>query len=155
MTRLGAKNYEFAQKEKFLLREDRTFLKLVSHATWPGCVKMIAVIFEVEPTEGRKDEYLDIAADMRPMLDQVDGFISVERFQSLTDPRKVLSLSFFEDEAAIARWRTLNAHRGAQARGRAGVFTDYIRLRIASVVRDYGMFDRAQAPTDSKKAHAE
>ena len=115
---------------------------------------MIAVIFEVEPTEGRKDEYLDIAAEMRPMLDQVDGFISVERFQSLTDPRKVLSLSFFEDEAAIAQWRTLNAHRGAQAKGRGGVFTDY-RLRIAGGVRDYGMVERAQAPSDSIKAHAQ
>lgn len=114
---------------------------------------MIAVIFEVEPADGRKDEYLDIAADMRPMLDQVDGFISVERFQSLTDPKKVLSLSFFEDEAAVARWRTLNAHRGAQTKGRGGVFADY-RLRIANVVRDYGMFDRAQAPSDSKKVHA-
>ena len=113
---------------------------------------MIAVIFEVEPATGRKDEYLDIAAEMRPMLDQIEGFISVERFQSVTDPRKVLSLSFFEDEAAIARWRTLNAHRGAQAKGRGGVFDDY-RLRIASVVRDYGMFDRAQAPTDSKAVH--
>lgn len=115
---------------------------------------MIAVIFEVEPATGRKDEYLDIAAEMRPILDQVDGFISVERFQSLTDPRKVLSLSFFEDEAAIARWRTLNAHRGAQSKGRDGVFADY-RLRIASVVRDYGMFDREQAPSDSRKAHAQ
>ncbi len=114
---------------------------------------MIAVIFEVEPADGRKDEYLDIAADMRPILDQVDGFISVERFQSLTDPKKVLSLSFFENEAAVARWRTLNAHRGAQAKGRGGVFADY-RLRIANVVRDYGMFDRAQAPSDSKKVHA-
>lgn len=114
---------------------------------------MIAVIFEVEPAEGRKDEYLDIAADMRPMLDEIEGFISVERFQSLTDPRKILSLSFFEDESAILRWRTLNAHRGAQAKGRKGVFDDY-RLRIASVIRDYGMFDRAQAPTDSKEAHS-
>ena len=114
---------------------------------------MIAVIFEVEPVVGRKDDYLDIAAEMRPMLDDIDGFISVERFQSLTDPRKILSLSFFEDEDAIARWRTLNAHRGAQAKGRSGVFVDY-RLRIASVIRDYGMFDRAQAPADSQKAHA-
>lgn len=114
---------------------------------------MIAVIFEVEPAEGRKDEYLDIAAEMRPMLDEIEGFISVERFQSLTDPRKILSLSFFEDEAAILRWRTLSAHRGAQAKGRKGVFDDY-RLRIASVIRDYGMFDRAQAPTDSKEAHS-
>ena len=110
---------------------------------------MIAVIFEVEPAEGRKDEYLDIAAEMRPMLDDVEGFISVERFQSLTDPRKILSLSFFEDEDAIARWRNLNAHRGAQTRGRGAVFDDY-RLRIASVIRDYGMFDRAQAPADSR-----
>lgn len=113
---------------------------------------MIAVIFEVEPAAGRKDEYLDIAAEMRPILDQIEGLISVERFQSLTDPRKILSLSFFEDEAAIARWRTLNAHRGAQTKGREGVFDDY-RLRIASVVRDYGKFDRAQVPTDSKAVH--
>ncbi|MBL4544323.1 MAG: antibiotic biosynthesis monooxygenase [Rhodobacteraceae bacterium] len=113
---------------------------------------MIAVIFEVEPAEGRKDDYLDIAVEMRPMLDDIAGFISVERFQSLTDPRKILSLSFFEDEDAIARWRNLNAHRGAQTKGRSVVFDDY-RLRIASVIRDYGMFDRAQAPTDSRKAH--
>ena len=113
---------------------------------------MIAVIFEVEPADDRKDDYLAIAARMRPMLDQVEGFISVERFQSLTDPRKILSLSFFEDEVAIARWRGLDAHRRAQARGREGVFDDY-RLRIAHVVRDYGMFDRVQAPLDSKEAH--
>lgn len=113
---------------------------------------MMAVIFEVEPAEGRKDEYLDIAAEMRPMLEEVEGFISVERFQSLTDPRKILSLSFFEDEDAIVRWRNLNAHRGAQTKGRSGVFEDY-RLRIASVIRDYGMFDRAQAPADSQNAH--
>ena len=113
---------------------------------------MIAVIFEVQPTDGRKDDYLDIAAEMRSMLDEIEGFISVERFQSLTDPRKILSLSFFEDEAAIGRWRNLSAHRGAQAKGRGGVFDDY-RLRVASVIRDYGMFDRAQAPSDSRKAH--
>ncbi|MEL6679595.1 MAG: antibiotic biosynthesis monooxygenase [Pseudomonadota bacterium] len=113
---------------------------------------MIAVIFEVEPAEGRRQDYLDIAAEMRPMLDGVEGFLSVERFQSLTDPRKILSLSFFEDEAAIARWRTLSAHRGAQAKGRNGVFDTY-RLRIAAVIRDYGMFDRAQAPRDSREAH--
>lgn len=115
---------------------------------------MIAVIFEVEPADGRKEEYLDIAAEMRPILDQVEGFISVERFQSLTDPRKILSLSFFQDEAAIAHWRNLSAHRRAQAKGRGGVFDNY-RLRIASVIRDYGMFDRAQAPSDSRKAHTE
>ena len=113
---------------------------------------MIAVIFEVVQANGRTNEYLDIAAEMRPMLDEIEGFISVERFQSLTDPRKILSLSFFEDEAAIMRWRNLSAHRGAQARGRNGVFDTY-RLRIASVIRDYGMFDREQAPSDSKAAN--
>lgn len=114
---------------------------------------MIAVIFEVEPADGRKQDYLDIAAEMRPMLDGIEGFISVERFQSLTDPRKILSLSFFTDEAAVARWRTLSAHRGAQKKGRNGVFDDY-RLRIAGVIRDYGMFDRDEATTDSRKEHA-
>lgn len=113
---------------------------------------MIAVIFEVEPAEGRKQDYLDIAARMRPMVDQVDGFLSVERFQSLSNPDKILSLSFFSDEDAVARWRCLAAHREAQAQGRRGVFRDY-RLRIAAVVRDYGMYDREQAPADSRAAH--
>lgn len=114
---------------------------------------MIAVIFEVLPAEGRVADYLDIAAEMRPMLDAVPGFISVERFQSLTNSRKILSLSFFEDEAAIRQWRRLATHRGAQTKGRAGVFDDY-RLRVAGVIRDYGMFDRAEAPDDSKRLHA-
>ncbi len=113
---------------------------------------MIAVIFEVIPATGRKDDYLDIAATMRPMVDAVEGFISVERFQSLTNPDKVLSLSFFEDEAAIERWRQLPAHRDAQSKGRAGVFSDY-HLRIAHVIRNYGMFDRDEAPPDSRAAH--
>jgi heme-degrading monooxygenase HmoA len=113
---------------------------------------MIAVIFEVHPAEGRKDDYLDIAAEMRPMLAEVEGFVSVERFQSLTDPGKILSLSFFKDEAAVARWRTLAAHRSAQSRGRGGIFADY-RLRVAHVLRDYGLSDRAEAPPDSRKVH--
>lgn len=114
---------------------------------------MIAVIFEVQPAPGRKEEYLDIAAEMRPLLDEVDGFLSVERFQSLSDPAKLLSLSFFEDEAAIVRWRNLHAHRQAQAAGRSGIFDDY-RLRIAGVIRDYGLFARDEAPADSRRAHA-
>lgn len=113
---------------------------------------MIAVIFEVEPADGRREEYLDIAAQMRPMVEEVEGFISVERFQSLTSPGKLLSISFFEDEAALDRWRQLAAHRRAQTRGRGGVFRDY-RLRVASVIRDYGMFDRTEAPEDSRKVH--
>ncbi len=113
---------------------------------------MIAVIFEVIPAEGRKPEYLDIAAAMRPMVEEVEGFISVERFQSLTNPDKLLSLSFFEDEAAVMRWRKLAAHRGAQAKGRAGLFTDY-RLRVAHVLRDYGLNDRTEAPADSVAKH--
>tara|TARA_R110002020_G_scaffold37723_2_gene113813 strand:- start:280 stop:627 length:348 start_codon:yes stop_codon:yes gene_type:complete len=113
---------------------------------------MIAVIFEVEPAEGRRDEYLAIAASMRALLEEIDGFISVERFESLTTPGKLLSLSFFRDEEAVRQWRTLAAHRSAQSRGRAGVFSDY-RLRVAHVLRDYGLNDRAEAPSDSRQAH--
>ncbi|ETX30470.1 antibiotic biosynthesis monooxygenase family protein [Roseivivax isoporae] len=113
---------------------------------------MIAIIFEVIPAEGRRQHYLDIAAEMRPMVEEVEGFLSVERFESLTNPGKLLSISFFEDEAAVARWRTLAAHRGAQAQGRGGVFSDY-RLKVCHVLRDYGMFDRAEAPADSRAAH--
>ncbi len=113
---------------------------------------MIAIIFEVIPAEGRKAEYLDIAATMRPMVEEVEGFLSVERFQSLTNPDKLLSISFFEDEAAVDRWRRLHAHRGAQKRGREGVFSDY-RLKVCHVMRDYGMFDREQAPQDSLAEH--
>lgn len=113
---------------------------------------MIAVIFEVFPADGRKEEYLAIAAGLRPVLEKIDGFISVERFQSLTDPKKVLSLSFFRDEEAVRAWRNTMAHRGAQARGRGGIFDNY-RLRIASVIRDYGMNEREEAPADSRAAH--
>ena len=113
---------------------------------------MIAVIFEVTPAEGRRDQYLDIAAVMRPLAEQVDGFISIERFQSLTDPSRLLSLSFWRDEAAVERWRNLEAHRRAQAKGRGGVFADY-RLRVAHVIRDYGMTERNEAPQDSRAVH--
>ena len=126
---------------------------------------MIAVIFEVWPAPrashanqmdgaqsalgGERQHYLDIAASLQPLLADIDGFISIERFESLTETGKILSLSFWRDEAAIAQWRTMEAHRAAQAKGRNGIFRDY-RLRIASVVRDYGMNDRAQAPADSR-----
>ncbi|MEM8730438.1 MAG: antibiotic biosynthesis monooxygenase [Pseudomonadota bacterium] len=113
---------------------------------------MIAVIFEVIPAEGRKPDYLNVAAEMRPLVQEIDGFISVERFQSLTDPDKLLSLSFFRDEESINQWRQLVAHRRAQTKGRAGLFADY-RLRVAHVLRDYGLHDRHQAPTDSRAAH--
>ena len=113
---------------------------------------MIAVIFEVVPAPGRQQDYLDIAAQMRVLAEQVDGFVSVERFQSLTDPDKLLSLSFFRDEEAVRIWRNLQEHRAAQGKGRAGVFSDY-RLRVARVIRDYGMHARDQAPEDSQKAH--
>lgn len=113
---------------------------------------MMAVIFEVTPREGQQRAYLDAAAALRPLLEQVDGFISVERFQSLTQPDKLLSLSFWRDEAAVARWRELEAHRRTQEFGRAQAFADY-RLRVASVVRDYGMIDREQAPADSRARH--
>ena len=111
---------------------------------------MHAVIFEVWPKDEGRQEYLDIAAALKPRLEQIDGFISIERFQSLTDPAKVLSLSFWRDEAAIAEWRRIEAHRRAQAKGRGELFRDY-RLRIASVVREYGMNERAEAPADSRE----
>ena len=113
---------------------------------------MIAVIFEVEPHPDQKDAYLAMAAEMRPLVEQIDGFISVERFESLTTPGKLLSLSYFRDEAALDEWRALTAHRTAQTAGRTKYFADY-RLRVTSVIRDYGMADRDEAPADSKSLH--
>lgn len=114
---------------------------------------MIAVIFEVEPAPGRKQQYLDLAAALRKELETIDGFLSVERFQSLANPERMLSLSYFRDEDAVWHWRNTAAHRATQAHGRAGVFADY-RLRVADVLRDYGMLDRREAPADSLTAHS-
>jgi len=113
---------------------------------------MIAVIFEVVPAPGRKQEYLDLAASLRPDLERMDGFVSIERFESLTNKGKVLSLSIWRDEDAVKRWRQFEGHRIAQAKGRGGIFADY-RLQVASVIRDYGMFERAEAPADSRARH--
>lgn len=113
---------------------------------------MIAVIFEVWPEQIRRQEYFDLAAELRPLLAQIDGFISLERFESLSEPGKILSLSFWRDEAAVAQWRQLAEHRAAQAKGRAGIFKSY-RLRVAGVLRDYGMDSRDQAPADSRTTH--
>ena len=113
---------------------------------------MIAVIFEVEPAEGQRQAYLDIAAGLRAELETIDGFVSIERFESLSRPGRILSLSFWRDEEAVARWRNREAHRAAQAQGRSGIFRDY-RLRVAQVVRDYGMHERAAAPRDSRIEH--
>ncbi|MDY0329205.1 MAG: antibiotic biosynthesis monooxygenase [Thiomonas sp.] len=113
---------------------------------------MIAVIFEVTPREGRQDDYLAAAEGLRIHLQRIDGFLSIERFASLSQPDKLLSLSFWRDEAAVARWRKLDAHRAAQMQGRADIFHDY-RARVAEIVRDYGLYDRAQAPLDSRDAH--
>ena len=111
---------------------------------------MIAVIFEVWPADGKKQTYLDIAAKLKPELERIDGFISIERFQSLLDETKLLSLSFWRDEAAVKAWRNVEHHREAQHAGRHGVFRDY-RLRIGHIVRDYGMNERAEAPKDSRE----
>ncbi|KQU92047.1 antibiotic biosynthesis monooxygenase [Mesorhizobium sp. Root695] len=110
---------------------------------------MIAVIFEVEPAAGRRDAYLSIAADLRPLLDGIDGFLSIERFQSLVDSNRILSLSFWRDEEAVKAWRNTEEHRQAQKAGRGGIFAGY-RLRIAHVVRDYGLTERDEAPQDSR-----
>lgn len=113
---------------------------------------MIAVIFEVLPHAQHRQAYLDTATDLRPYLEQTDGFISIERFESLSQPGKVLSLSFWRDEAAVQQWRNLEVHRSAQAAGREHIFADY-RLRVAAVLRDYGLRERDQAPADSRQVH--
>jgi len=113
---------------------------------------MIAVIFEVWPADDEKSHYLDLAAALRPELEKIDGFISVERFQSITEPTKMLSLSFFRDEEAVIAWRNHAKHRETQAAGRGGVFSNY-RLRVAAVMRDYGLRERDEAPADSRATH--
>ena len=113
---------------------------------------MIAVIFEAIPAEGQLQTYLDIAARLKPELSKIDGFISIERFQSLTEAGKVLSLSFWEDEKAVEQWRNMEMHRHAQAAGRKTVFNDY-RIRVAQVLRDYTRYNREGAPADSKAIH--
>jgi len=114
---------------------------------------MIAVLFEVTPNAERRADYFRMAEKLRSELEPVDGFVAVERFQSLSQPDKILSLSFWRDEDAVLRWRTLSEHRKAQTAGRSDIFQDY-RLRVATVVRDYGMHERAEAPVDSLKAHS-
>ncbi len=106
---------------------------------------MQVVIFELTPKEGCKAAYLDIAAELRPMLEEVEGFISIERFESLVQPGKILSLSFWRDAAAVKRWREVETHQGAQQNGRNNLFEDY-RITVAEVERQYGMVDREQAP---------
>lgn len=113
---------------------------------------MIGVVFEVWPGAGQREPYLALAARLKEELEKFDGFISIERFQSLTDPGKLLSLQFWRDEESLARWRNFEPHRTAQALGRGAMFDDY-RLRIVSVIRDYGLFDRDQAPADSRARH--
>lgn len=113
---------------------------------------MIAVIFEVWPRDGRADEYFELAASLKGELEKLDGFISIERFESLATKGKYVSISFWRDEEAVRKWRALEPHRSAQAKGRGSLFADY-RLRVASVIRDYGMNERAEAPRDSREAH--
>ena len=114
---------------------------------------MLAVIFELEPIAERRQEYLDFAAQLASELSHIDGFVSIERFESLSQPGKLLSLSFWRDEAAISAWRNLEAHRSAQRAGRDGIFSNY-RLRVASVTRDYGLRQRDEAPEDSRDIHS-
>lgn len=113
---------------------------------------MIAVLFEAEPHPAMRDRYFDVAAELRPLLDGIDGFVSIERFESLTAPGRILSLSYWRDEGAVRAWRTVEEHRAAQREGRRSIFRSY-RLRIATVVRDYGSEDRSAAPANSRAAH--
>jgi heme-degrading monooxygenase HmoA len=113
---------------------------------------MIAVLFELWPAEGQAARYLDLAAGLKAELESMDGFLSIERFESMADPGKLLSLSFWRDEDSVASWRNQASHRAVQASGRSGLFVDY-RLRVAQVLRDYGLADRTEAPADSRAAH--
>jgi heme-degrading monooxygenase HmoA len=113
---------------------------------------MVVVIFELWPAADRTQEYFDIAAQLRAELVRIDGFISIERFESVSNPGKFVSLSFWRDEESVRRWRNTEEHRIAQARGRAGIFADY-RLRVATVVRDYSLHTRDEAPADSRDRH--
>jgi heme-degrading monooxygenase HmoA len=113
---------------------------------------VIAVIFEFTPAEGKFPEYLKIVDTLRDDLAKADGFISLERFESISAKGKFLSLQFWRDDASVAKWRNLQKHRAAQKQGRASIFASY-RLRIASVIRDYEMDKRAQAPKDSQEIH--
>lgn len=115
-------------------------------------MNMIAVIFEAFPKEGKRDDYFDLAAQLKSELNKIEGFISIERFQSVNDPKKLLSLSFWKDEESVALWRNVELHRYAQKEGRNCIFDDY-RLRVATVVRDYSMNNRREAPADSKLIH--
>ena len=154
----GKQNFAFAQDKRLVLREERTFLANVEGTIGipPDELPvrmtesaMIAVIFEGIAQEDRKDAYLDAAARLRPLLANIDGFLSIERFESLTTPGKILSLSFWRDEEAVSRWRNLPEHREVQRVARQSIFQDY-RLRVAHVLRDYGMNERSEAPEDSK-----
>ncbi len=113
---------------------------------------MIAVIFEVLPAKGKKEEYLNVASQLKTQLQDIDGFISIERFSSLSEEGKILSLSFWRDEKAVTEWRNLESHRIAQSQGRNGIFANY-RLRVGEINRDYGINDREESPNDSRMIH--
>lgn len=115
---------------------------------------MIAVIFQITPCPGKREIYLEVAAALRPELDRIDGFISIERFESLTVPGNILSLSFWRDDAAVRQWRNMELHRQAQRQGRSSLFADY-QLRIGEIIRDYGLNERKDAPQDSRDFHSQ
>lgn len=141
------------EKSRFQLYEETlVFLKRDATPSDANNKHAMAVIFEVIPNKKYKNEYFDIARSLKPELEKIKGFISIERFQSLNDPEKILSLSFWENEEAIEAWRNLEGHRLAQKKGREFIFSNY-RLRVAQVMRDYGMFDRKEVPSDSKTYH--
>ncbi len=138
-------DFNIKRNWQFILTTLGFFTKIIFNR---GKSNMIAIIFEVFPKSSKKDEYLSLAAEMRSLVDQIEGFISVERFQSITNPNKLLSISFFENEAAVDEWRNLSAHRKMQSKGRKELFEDY-DIKVVQVLRNYSMLDRKEAPTDS------
>jgi len=113
---------------------------------------MVAVIFEFTPAPGRFPDYMALVETLKPELAKAEGFISLERFESITTPGKFVSLQFWRDEESVAKWRNVQKHREAQKKGRGGIFASY-RLRIAGVIRDYTLDARAGVPADSIAAH--
>jgi heme-degrading monooxygenase HmoA len=96
---------------------------------------MFAVIFEVEPRTERFDDYLELAKQLRPKLEAIDGFIDIDRLESKRTSGRLLSFSTWRNEKAVIRWRTQGQHHAAQERGRAEIFRDY-RLRVGEVTAD-------------------
>ncbi|HJA07813.1 MAG TPA: antibiotic biosynthesis monooxygenase [Candidatus Mailhella merdigallinarum] len=108
----------------------------------------IVVLFEVTPTAEGRQRYLELAASLKKLLAEAKGFIRAERFSSLTEEGKLLSMNLWESEDDVDAWRNTLDHRISQMEGRNKLFKKYT-ITVASVIREYGNTSREQAPSDS------